>query len=409
MKDEKVDSDKSQIRKLHFELTNLTLLKIIIVIISFLLISRLLPVILIIITSLILVGALAPAVKWLEEHKFKRGWSIAVVFSSLLIITCLFIFLTVPQIIQQVENLIKNEAHLRTYISSFLSKSGLTSPLASYIQKFNYNSLIKSSVGSAFEISEYILELMAYGVAVIFLALYVMIDRDRLQGGLFAIVPRSHHIRLSRVLLNLENIVGGYIRGQLFTCILLSSFIFILLWFFGIPNALTLALFGGLADVLPYVGIFLTMAPVVIAALSKGTLVALTVFILMFVYEEFEGRVLIPVIYGRALRLPSSIILVSLFTGTALLGVIGALLALPFAAAIRMMIIELRVDLPGETEKSEDIELKKKDEVTEKEYEKRTEGLDVVEAAAIAIEISNKRKEEETNDVKSLDNDESDI
>ena len=58
------------------------------------------------------------------------------------------------------------------------------------------------------------MEVVAYAVSAIFLALYIMIDRDRLRGGLFAVVPRTHHMRLSRVLVNLETIVGGYIRGQ---------------------------------------------------------------------------------------------------------------------------------------------------------------------------------------------------
>jgi predicted PurR-regulated permease PerM len=58
-----------------------------------------------------------------------------------------------------------------------------------------------------------IFEIIAYSTSAVFLALYVMIDRDRLRGGLFAAVPRSHHIRLARVMMNLETIVGAYIRG----------------------------------------------------------------------------------------------------------------------------------------------------------------------------------------------------
>ena len=56
---------------------------------------------------------------------------------------------------------------------------------------------------------------------------YILIDRDRLRGGLFAVVPRSHHVRLSRVLMNLETIVGRYIRGQVLTSVLMSVFTFV--------------------------------------------------------------------------------------------------------------------------------------------------------------------------------------
>ena len=116
----------------------------------------------------------------------------------------------------------------------------------------------------------------------------------------------------------------------------------------------------------------------------------------MLAYEEFESRVLVPVVYGRAMRLPSSVVLFSLIAGTALLGIVGALLALPAAAAILMLIEELRVDLPGETVGIEEAQLRKKDGRGEKEYERRTEGMPAEQAAAIAVEMSDDRKKEES-------------
>ncbi|MEO8331232.1 MAG: AI-2E family transporter, partial [Gallionella sp.] len=230
----------------------------------------------------------------------------------------------------------------------------------------------------------------------IFLALYMMIDRDRLRGALYSIVPRSHHIRLSRVMMNLETIVGGYIRGQALTSALMATFIFILLVACGVPNALAIAVFGGIADVLPYIGIFLTMGPAVVAATAQGTVVTIVVFVLMLIYEEFESRVLVPVVYGRAMRLPSSIVFLSLIVGATLLGIVGALLALPVAAAMLMLVEELRMELPGETEGIESAALRKKDDRGEQEYERRTEGMHAEQAAAVAVEMSDDRKREET-------------
>jgi hypothetical protein len=95
------------------------------------------------------------------------------------------------------------------------------------------------------------------------------------------------------------------------------------------------------------------------------------------------------------MRLPSSIVLFSLITGVTLLGIVGALLALPVAAAILMLIDELRVELPGETEQIENTELRKKDDRGEQEYERRTEGMHAEQAAAIAVEMSDDRRKEE--------------
>jgi predicted PurR-regulated permease PerM len=294
-----------------------------------------------------------------------------------------------------VTSLIEQEPALRARLVALLAGSRLTASLAEALRTIDYDTLMKSSAALAFAFSTRVLEVFAYSLGAIFLALYMMIDRDRLRGGLFAIVPRSHHIRLSRVMMNLETIVGGYIRGQVITCALMAVFMFILLVACGVPNALAIAVFGGVADVLPYIGIFLTMVPAVVAALARGPAVTVIVLVLMLAYEEFESRVVVPVVYGRTLRIPSSIVLLSLIAGTTLLGIVGALIALPVAATILMLIEELRVELPGETELIDNAELRKRDDRGEQEYERRTEGMPAEQAAAIAVEISDDRRKEE--------------
>ncbi len=119
------------------------------------------------------------------------------------------------------------------------------------------------------------------------------------------------------------------------------------------------------------------------------------VLLAMLAYEEFESRVLIPHIYGKALRLPSSVVFFSLMVGGTLMGILGALLALPVAATIMMLIEELRVDLPGEQEFVADTALRARDDLEEEEYERRTEGVGARQAAAIAVEISEDRRYED--------------
>ena len=118
-----------------------------------------------------------------------------------------------------------------------------------------------------------------------------MIDRDRLRGALFAVVPRSHHIRLSRIMMNLETIVGAYIRGQMVTSVLMAVFTFLLLTACGVENALALAVFAGLADVLPYIGPSSRWARPSSRRLPRGPGVTVVVLVLMVAYEEFESRV----------------------------------------------------------------------------------------------------------------------
>lgn len=383
-------------RVVRFKVSSATIIQLILVVACVWLLIRLWPVFLVLVVALLIVGTLSPAVSWLEERRVKRGLGIAIVFTLVFVVTTLALTLTIPSLVTQAAALVEQEPVFRARLAERLAVSNLTAPLADGLRKLKYDagSLIISATG--FAVSVRIFEIVAYGLSAIFLALYIMIDRDRLRGGLYATVPRSHHIRLARVMLNLETIVGAYIRGQLITCLFIAVFSFILLVLCGVPNALALSVFAGLADVLPYIGALLSIAPMVLAALARGPVVAAVVLLVMLAYEEFESRVLVPRIYGQALRLPSSVVLFALLAGGTLMGILGALLALPVAATVMMLIEELRVEFPGQQEQVADTEQRVGDERAEEEYERRTEGVPVAEAAAIAVEISDDRRKEES-------------
>jgi predicted PurR-regulated permease PerM len=349
---------------------------------------RLVPVLLVLVAALIIVGTVNPAVQRLEARRMRRGAAIALVFSALFALLVLFVTLTIPSLLVQAADLLEQEPVLRARLANFLDGFRPAAPLADSLRNIHYDTMAKSLAAGALALSTRLIEVFAYSASAIFLALYLMFDRDRLRGWLFAMVPRRHHLRLSRVMMNLESIVGGYMRGQVITSALMAVFLFILLKAFSVPNALAIAVFGGAADVLPYIGALLTLVPAVLSALSQGTTAALAVFALLFAYEEFESRVLVPRIYGRTLRLPAAAVLFALLVGGTLYGIVGAFLSLPLAAAVLMLIEELRVVLPGEPKELWSAIHREKDTLSEEEYRRRTDGLPAEQAAAIALEIS---------------------
>jgi predicted PurR-regulated permease PerM len=379
----------------RFELAPKTMLIALLMIAAVWVLVKLLPVVLMFVAALVLVGTLNPIVGWLETKRIRRKGAIAIVFGSAVVFTALLLFLTIPPLIAQLRELVEREPEIRGHAVALLQRSPLTNPLAEQLKNLDYSERLKSSQTTVLSAAKRAFEILAYLSASIFLALYFMIDRDRLRGVVFAVVPRRHHLRFSRVLLDLETIVGGYIRGQVITCALITAFILGLLLVCRVPNALALAVLGGAMDVLPYIGPLLTIAPAVLAAYGNGLVITAVVFAALVLYEEFESRVLVPLVYGRALRLPAAVVFFSLIVGAVLGGIIGALLALPLAAAIVMLIDQLRVDLPGETEQPQDVETRRKDEQQEQEYEQRTEQKPAAKAAAIAVEIAEERKQEE--------------
>ena len=382
-------------RVIRIEPSPVTIIAVLLLIAGLWVLNRLLPVVLVLVAALIIVGTISPAVQWFEERRMRRGLGIAIIFTALLVVAVLFVTMTIPSLMAQATNLLDQEPALRARLAKWLAGSHLTNPLAELLRNVHSGYVARIVASNAIEFSTRVVVIFAYIMSSVFLALYIMIDRDRLRGGLFSVVPRSHHIRLSRVMLNLETIVGAYIRGQVITSVLIAVFVFILLRACGVSSALAIALFAGVADVLPYIGAVFSVGAAAAAALSHGTTIMIVVLALMLAYKGFESRVIVPRIYGRALRLPSSVILFSLLAGGVLSGVTGALLALPVAAAVLMLIEELRVDLPGHQELAKDVEIKERDDRGEEEYERRAEGMPAKKAAAIAVEISADRHKEE--------------
>lgn len=99
-----------------------------------------------------------------------------------------------------------------------------------------------------------------------------------------------------------------------------------------LPNALALALFGGIADAVPIIGSYLWIIPSALAALSVSPTAAVVVVVVLVAYQEIESRVIVQRVYGQTLHLPPSVVVVALLVGAELEGMVGALLALPTAA-----------------------------------------------------------------------------
>ena len=384
-------------RAVRIDITMGTLLRIALVVACAWLAVQLLPVVLVIVIGLMIAGMLAPMVSWLEGKRVRRPFAIAIVFATMVLASVVFVALTVPRLVAQLADILDSLPKAQSALGEYLQGHRWSAPLAQTVKGTRVSEWIANGARIGLGHSPQIVEVVGGAVTAAFLALYLLIDRDRMRGALFALVPRAYHVRLSRVLLGLETIVGGYMRGQVITSALMAAFTFAVLAVARVPNAVVLAVFAGAADVLPYVGGIMATGPAVLAALVHGPTVALAVLGAMVAYQEFESRFIVPRVYGNVLRLPSAVVIIALVAGWALLGILGALLALPVAAAIRMVVEELRLDLPGEG--AEDKTQRKRDERGEKEYAARADGIDVASAAAIASEIAHVQVKEDASDL----------
>lgn len=355
------------------------------------LLKVLLPVVLVLVTALILVGTLNPAVAWLERHHVKRYAAIAIIFVGCAVLIALIGLVTLPSLSTQLTQTINDLPRLQESLANTLASHRLTSPGADAIRAFKLEKYVRGvNVTAAVAASLSVVEVVGYLATAVVLAIYFIADGERTRGFVYALVPRHFHVRLARILLNLETIVGGYLRGQVITSVAIGIFTFGLLSITRVPNAIALAAFAAVTDVIPFVGGLLATTPAVLVALSRGSLVTVIVLVAMIAYQEFESRVIVPRVYGRALRLSSAVVVLALLVGGKLGGIVGALLALPIAAALRMIIEELRVELPGDN--TDDPEVRARDARAERAYARETKGASAVEAAVVATDIANQSR-----------------
>jgi predicted PurR-regulated permease PerM len=360
------------------------------------LVFQLRVIVLLLVVALVLAGTFKPLVEWMERRGLRRVYALTLLFVALLLVTALLIFLTVPPLLEQVVQMVRDAPRHREELIAQFQQRDITAPLARALQTPALEQASAHLEGYLVGYAPRALIALGWAVTTLFLSFYILADGKRTQGVLYAVVPRHYHMRLARILQNLEVIVGGYMRGQLITCAAIGLFTYLLLVICKVPNALSIALFAAVADVMPFIGGLLATAPAVLAALSRGLPVSILVLVTLFLYQEFENRVLIPKVYGHVLRLSATTVILALLAGGVLLGVIGALLALPIAAGVQMMVQELQVELPGDD--SDDRLAQARDAKTEATYERMSAGATAPEAGQIASNLAHDIREADAAD-----------
>ena len=269
-----------------------------------------------------------------------------------------------------------------------LTGSHLTEKLGGLVAAARLGDLIPSGK-QAFAYTSEAVVVVGWGLTTFALAFYFLADPSTVNAAVYGVVPRRFHVRLARISLNLETIVGGYMRGQIITSVLMTAFTFVLLKVCAIKNPLPLAhLRRHHRRVAAHRRHPRRRAPAGGGA-THGTAVVAIVLVGVVAYQEVEKRIIIPRVYGRSLRLPAWAITLALLVGAKLMGITGALLALPVAAGIRMILLELRVELPGDSG-GVNPQILARDQRVETLYEELAQGVGAAASSGIALEIAEK-------------------
>lgn len=299
------------------------------------LLVQLWPVVLLFVVSMMFAAAVSPPVEWLMRRGRSRTFSVLLVMFGVIWAVVVCALVVVPAVIEEGRHLVEQLPLLRSHASHLLGRAGAAN-LAEQVRYGELSDLVGS--GALAGAGRRVLNVFTATVTILVLTTYILLDARHIEQFVYWVTPSCYHLHIRHLTRALRRVVGGYILGQALTSGFIATFTFLTLLAVGVPNALALAVLAGIADLIPMIGVFIAVIPATLAALSVSIPKALIVAGALMFYQELENRILVQRIYGATLRLPAVVVLLSLLIGAELLGVAGALLSLPAASTLRVLI-----------------------------------------------------------------------
>ena len=181
-------------------------------------------------------------------------------------------------------------------------------------------------------------------ITFLIVAFYLLVDAESIVRAMVRLFPRPERARVRDALRRAGEKVSAWMAGQLFLGAIIGTTAGIGLWIMGVPYFYVLALIAGVGELIPIVGPLLAAIPAVAVGLSVSPVLAIGVAIFFFVQQQVENHVLVPKVMSRQVGISPVVVIVALLIGGSLLGLMGAILAVPTAAILQVLLQELRVE-----------------------------------------------------------------
>jgi predicted PurR-regulated permease PerM len=293
--------------------------------------------------ALFIAAGLDPAVSWLTRRRVARWAAVTVVLFVVIASVGGFLATAIPPIASQATALVHELPHYGTLLhshSNWLGRLVMRYHLdqrASTLLKTKGPTLVSGVVGAGAVVLSTVASMMVVAVLVI----YFLASLPSVKMFIYRLAP---HSRRPRVILLGDEIftkVGGYVLGNIVTSVIagLGTYFWLLAW--GVPYPLLLGLFVAILDLVPVIGSTIGGVVVSLVALTVSLPVALATVAFYIGYRLAEDYLLVPKIMGRTVKVPAVVTVVAVLIGGALMGIIGALIAIPAAAAVRLLLQEI--------------------------------------------------------------------
>lgn len=295
------------------------------------------------------VGALQKVPLSKTRH-VSRGWAITIVMLLLLGILGALLLTLLPALVDQIASLVKNIPVLVDTIQHWANQLSQINFSKEYGIDFNFDKLqqevqnIGKTVvsGMATSLSAVIAKLTSFTVTAItvpVMTIYMLYDGNKLAPFIQKVFPSKQQARISDILGRLNQTLAQYISGQVLEMIFVGVFTAVGYFMIGQKYALLLGVFAGITNMIPYVGPYIGLVPALFVALTDSFWQAFWVIVVVLIVQQVDSNLIYPRVMGASLHVHPLTIIVLLLAAGNIAGIAGMILAVPFYAIIRTVIV----------------------------------------------------------------------
>jgi predicted PurR-regulated permease PerM len=315
------------------------------------LLTRLSSVLTLLAVSLFLALGLDPIVEWLRARGLERRWAVLAVFAGVIALFIGVISLIVPPVVQEATQLaargpeFANDLLRNARLRQLDDQYGVISKVQNELQnRLSSGQLWTTVFGGVLGAGKAVASGFFSAFTVLILTLYFLASLPTVKSSAYRMVPRSRRQRFTLLSEEISRRVGGYFMGQLTVATINGICSYVMMKLVGIPYAAVLAVSVGILGLVPMVGATLGAVLIVVVALFVSGTAAIIVAVYYVVYQQVENYVIAPRVMQRTVAVPGAVTVVAALAGGTLLGVLGALMAIPIAAGL--LLIYQQVLLP---------------------------------------------------------------
>lgn len=295
--------------------------------------------------GLVLAWLFNPLITWMQKHKIKRVFGALIVFIVLIGLLALMLIEIVPVIIEQVQtiNFGKITSDVQNWINNFTiegidltsTKEAIIKKITELASEFDATSII-SWITTA--VSKIISGLGTFWLGLM-VGFFLLIKFNEAPANLKLIIPTKYKKEVWGLLSRINYILNKFIRGTLYSSLIIFGATFIGLLILKVPAAIILAIFCAVTNVIPYIGPYIGAVPAIIIGFTVSPLTGILVIVILAVIQTIEGNILSPIIMGKTVKLSPVTILIGLLVFGYFLGMLGMIIATPIIAVIKEIIL----------------------------------------------------------------------